>query len=77
MAKAPKKVKSGKNPALAAAVLKALLLKNPEAGNSAELELYKGVLRDLSLTDQEVEEYLVENGDAVEEAIRAHGRRGS
>ena len=72
-AKSPKG-KGGKSPLLGAAVLKALLISNPEAGNGAELELYRGVLRDLSLTDSEVDEYLEEHGAEVEEAVRTHGR---
>jgi hypothetical protein len=37
--------------------------------------LYQGVLRDLGVTEGEVEAYLQANGEAVEEAIRGHGRR--
>jgi hypothetical protein len=68
------KGKGGKSPLLGAAVLKALLLRNPEAGSDAERELYRGVLRDLTLTDAEVDDYLDEHGAEVEETIRAHGR---
>jgi len=69
------KGKGGKSPILGAAVLKALLLRNPKAGNDAERELYRGVLRDLSLTDADVDNYLEEHAAEVEEAIRAHGPR--
>jgi hypothetical protein len=68
------KRKGGKSPLLGAAVLKALLLRNPEAGSDTERELYRGVLRDLALTDAEVDDYLDEHRAEVEEAIRAHGR---
>ena len=72
-----KKEQGGRSPILGAAVLKALLSQHGEAGQDGERELYKGVLRDLDLTDEQVEEYLAEHGEEVEEAIRTHGRRGS
>jgi len=34
-------------------------------------------MRDLDLTDEQVDEYLAQHADEVEEAIRSHGRRGS
>ncbi len=39
--------------------------------------LYEGVLRDLGLTDEQVEVYLREHGAEVEEAIKGQGRRGA
>jgi hypothetical protein len=63
-----------KNPLFGAAVVKAVLRKR--AGVSATSALYEGILRDLGVTDAEVEEYLAEHGEEVEQAIRSHGRRG-
>jgi hypothetical protein len=63
-----------KNPLVGAAVVKAVLRKR--AGVSATSALYEGILRDLGVTDAEVEEYLAEHGEEVEQAIRSHGRRG-
>ena len=45
-------------------------------GPDAMGELYLGVLRDLGVTDEEVEKFIRRNEPAVEEAIRGHGRRG-
>jgi hypothetical protein len=66
--------KSRKNPLFGAAVVKAVLRKRD--GVSASSELYEGILRDLGVTDAEVEEYLAEHAEEVETAIRSHGRRG-
>lgn len=66
---------AAKNPLLGAAVVKAVLRKrtgDPEATSA----LYEGILRDLGVTDAEVERYLGEHEKEVEEAIRSHGRRG-
>jgi hypothetical protein len=70
------KGKNRRNPLLGAAVLKALLRR--PAGESRQQTgiLYEGVLRDLSLTDADVEEYLLTHEAEVERAIRSHGRRG-
>jgi hypothetical protein len=73
-------VKSGDKPEkkkrlLGAAVVKAVLRKrtgNPAATSS----LYEGILRDLGVTDAQVEAYLAEHEAEVEQAIRSHGRRG-
>jgi hypothetical protein len=83
--------KSARNPLLGAAVLRELLrrrsslepaprlssgetLPSPTQGIRA---LYEGVLRDLGLTDGQVEEYLAAHVAEVEEAIKGQGRRGS
>jgi hypothetical protein len=67
--------KAKKNPLFGAAVVKSVLRKrNSDAPATAML--YEGILRDLGVTDEEVEAYLVEHEDAVEQAIRSHGRRG-
>jgi len=69
--------KRRRNPLLGAAVLKALLRRRRGDDVVKTKALYQGILRDLELTDEQVEKYLVEHGDEVEEAIRGHGRRGS
>jgi uncharacterized protein YjiS (DUF1127 family) len=63
-----------KNPLFGAAIVKAVLRKRD--GVSASSELYEGILRDLGVTDAQVEEYLAEHAEEVELAIRSHGRRG-
>jgi hypothetical protein len=45
-------------------------------GPGASSALYEGLLRDLGLTDEQVEEYLREHAEAVEVALQTHGRRG-
>lgn len=69
--------KPRRNPLLGAAVLKALLRRRAGEDQEKTRSLYDGILRDLSLTDEQVEQYLAEHGDEVEEAIRGHGRRGA
>ncbi len=85
-AKDPKK----RNPLLGAAVLRELLRRRSRVEPQQRLQgggalpaptegvkaLYEGVLRDLGLTDEQVEQYLAEHGAEVEEAIAGHGRRG-
>jgi hypothetical protein len=73
MADAAKK-SARKNPLFGAAVVKAVLRKRD--GVTASNELYEGILRDLGVTDAQVEEYLAEHAEEVELAIRSHGRRG-
>ena len=63
-----------KNPLFGAAVVKAVLRKRD--GVTATSALYEGILRDLGVSDAQVEEYLAEHGEEVEQAIRSHGRRG-
>ena len=69
--------KGRKSPILGAAVLKALLQRRSGDDQVKTQSLYDGVLRDLDLTDAQVDKYLAEHADEVEEAIRSHGRRGS
>jgi hypothetical protein len=64
-----------KNPLFGAAVVKAVLRKRT-GDIDATSALYEGILRDLGLTDADVEEYLADHGEDVEQAIRSHGRRG-
>jgi hypothetical protein len=73
MADAAKKT-ARKNPLFGAAVVKAVLRKRN--GVSATSALYEGILRDLGVTDAQVEEYLAAHAKEVEQAIRRHGRRG-
>jgi hypothetical protein len=71
-----KRTRPRRNPLLGAAVLRALLeQRGPENRHQAQA-LYDGVLRDLELTDAEVQAYLEEHVAEVEDAIRSHGRRG-
>jgi uncharacterized protein YjiS (DUF1127 family) len=63
-----------KNPLFGAAVVKAVLRKRD--GVTASNELYEGILRDLGVTDAQVEAYLSAHAEEVEQAIRSHGRRG-
>ncbi len=65
-----------RNPLLGAAVLKALLRRGEGDSRQQTSSLYEGILRDLQLTDAEVEEYLASHEPEVERAIRSHGRRG-
>lgn len=76
MAEGNAKPKPRRNPLLGAAVLKALLRQKAGAAQASAQALYEGVLRDLGLSDAEVQAYLDEHGPEVEEAIRSHGRRG-
>jgi hypothetical protein len=69
--------KARRNPLLGAAVLKALLLRRGGEERKKTDALYQGILRDLELTDEDVDRYLAEHGPEVEEAIRGHGRRGA
>jgi len=69
--------KKRRNPLLGAAVLKALLQRRAGDDRKKTTSLYEGILRDLGVTDEQVEKYLSEHAEEVEEAIRGHGRRGS
>jgi hypothetical protein len=60
---------------LGAAVVKSVLKKRT-GDPSATSTLYEGILRDLGVTDAQVEAYLLEHVAEVEQAIRSHGRRG-
>ena len=63
-----------KTPLFGAAIVKAVLRKR--GGVTASSDLYEGILRDLGVTDAQVDEYLAEHVEEVEQAIRSHGRRG-
>jgi len=58
-----------------AAVLRRSLALRGEAEERALGAVYRGVLRDLGLLDEEVQAYLAEHGDAVDAAI-GRGRAG-
>jgi hypothetical protein len=64
-----------KDPLFGAAVVKAVLRKRT-GDPSATSELYEGILRDLHVTDEQVERFLAEHGAEIDQAIRSHGRRG-
>ena len=64
-----------KNPLFGAAVVKAVLRKRT-GDPGATSTLYEGILRDLGVTDAQVEKYLAEHEVEIEQAIRSHGRRG-
>ena len=68
-----RQAKSRHQPLLGAAVVKQVLRRQ---GASASSALYQGLLRDLGLTDEQVEEFLRQNAEAVEAALQTHGRRG-
>jgi hypothetical protein len=61
-----------RHPLLGAAVLKALLRESSPDGFESAQALYLGVLRDLKLTDADVDEFLVEHRAEVEKALRTH-----
>jgi hypothetical protein len=71
---APRKPR--RNPLLGAAVLKALIRRRAGPDQEKTRSLYEGILRDLALTDEQVERFLAEHCEEVEDAIRGHGRRG-
>ncbi len=64
-----------KNPLFGAAVVKAVLRKRT-GESAATSSLYEGILRDLGVSDKDVEKFLAEHEAEVEQAIRSHGRRG-
>ena len=64
-----------RNPLFGAAVVKAVLRKR-NADGAITSTLYEGILRDLGVSDAEVEKFLAEHEAEVEQAIRSHGRRG-
>lgn len=68
--------KEGKrSPLFGAAVLKTLLSQRTE-GQEAEKELYQGILRDLGVSDEDVEQFQARNQEQIDEAIGGHRKRG-
>ncbi|MGA9522898.1 MAG: hypothetical protein WBV82_15625 [Myxococcaceae bacterium] len=55
-----------------AAVLKMSFRLRGDEGAPAFKAIYPGVLRDLEVTDEDVERYIEQNRDAVEKAARGH-----
>lgn len=55
-----------------AAVLKMSFRLRGDEESPAFKAIYPGVLRDLQVTDDEVEQYIAQNRDAVEKAARGH-----
>lgn len=72
---ADRKPPKRKNPLFGAAVVKAVLRKR-SGETSTTSTLYEGILRDLGVTDAEVEKYLSEHEAEIDQAIKSHGRRG-
>ena len=58
-----------KDPLLTAAVLK-VSFGLRKSGGSMFQEIYKGVLRDFDLSDEDVERYIIENRERVERLAR-------
>lgn len=75
MAAASRKASGRKNPLFGAAVVKAVL-RQRTGQSGATSTLYEGILRDLGVTDAQVERFLADHEAEVEQAIRSHGRRG-
>lgn len=64
------KPKSLKDKLWGAAVLKMSFVLRGDQASPAFKAIYPGVLRDLELTDADVDRYIDENRDAVEKAAR-------
>ena len=64
-----------KNPLFGAAVVKAVLRKRTGQSGATSI-LYEGILRDLGVSDDQVERFLAEHEAEVDRSIRSHGRRG-
>jgi hypothetical protein len=69
-------VKKAKDPLLGAAVLKMSFRLRGEENSAAYRFLYEGLLRDLKLTDAQVDEYLKANLEKVQKAVRGLERGG-
>lgn len=64
------KPKALKDKLWGAAVLKMSFRLRGDEGSPAFKAIYPGVLRDLEVTDEEVDQYIDQNRDAVEKAAR-------
>ena len=69
--------KRKKDPLFGAAVLKLTFLRRNEEQSPQFTTIYEGVLRDLGVTDAEVDAYLAAHRAEVEAALTGPGRRGS
>jgi hypothetical protein len=67
-------VKKTKDPLFGAAVLKLSFRLRGEENSAAYRFIYDGVLRDLKVTDEAVEEYLKNNLERVRKAVRGRER---
>lgn len=68
--------KRRKDPLFGAAVLKLTFVQRRDEQSPQFKSIYEGVLRDLAVTDADVEAYLQKHRAAVEAAIAAKGRGG-
>lgn len=66
------KAKGLKDKLWGAAVLKMSFRLRGDEASPAFKAIYPGVLRDLDVTDEAVEAYIVQNREAVEKAARGH-----
>ena len=69
------KPKELKDKMFSAAVLKMSFRLRGDEKSPAYLGVFPGVLRDLKITDDEVEQYIADNREAVERAARGHDAR--
>jgi len=61
-----------RDPLFGAAVLKVSFRQRGDEAAEGFQRVYEGVLRDLGVTDEEVERYLAEHREEVEAAARGH-----
>ena len=61
-----------RDPRFGAAVLKVSFRMRGDEATEAFQRVYEGVLRDLGVTDEEVERYLDEHREEIEQAARGH-----
>lgn len=66
-----------KDPEFAAAVLKLSFIQRSQEQSPHFVEIYRGVLRDLKLSEEQVDRYLEANYAKVEEALEAGLRESS
>lgn len=59
-----------KNPLFGAAVMKLSFKERTESTGDSYRMVYEGVLRDLGITDEEVEKYLAEHRLEIEQAVK-------
>jgi hypothetical protein len=65
---------SRRDPIFGAAVLKLTFQRRRDEQSPQFRAIYSGVLRDLKVTDEQVEAYIQAHLPELEEAIRAHAR---
>lgn len=69
--------KRDKNPLFGAAVLKLTFTQRHAEQSPQFTAIYHGVLRDLGVSDDDVDRYLEQHRAEVQKAISGKGRRGS